>query len=171
MTPRKTLFILIAPKGAGKTYIGTLVSAHFPIHFLRVEPIWLHHMQHGPQEVDGWTVVEAAIATAFETHNTVMIESLGAGEGFAKFHHALQQKYRIRRIRIQVDLDTCLERVRARSNADHIPVSDDKVQEYNRIAAQVVYNWDLVIDNAGPARDRDILAAIQTLLPPPSDAE
>lgn len=83
----------------------------------------------------------------------------------SKFHRALQQKYCIRRIRIQVDLDTCLERVRTRSNADHIPASDDKVQEHNRIVTQVVYDWDLAIDNAGPARDRDILAAIQTLLP------
>jgi len=35
----KMLFILIGPKEAGKTYIGTLINAHTAIKFLSVEPI------------------------------------------------------------------------------------------------------------------------------------
>jgi predicted ABC-type ATPase len=34
----KTLFILVGPKGAGKTHIVTLVNAHTEIKFLSVEP-------------------------------------------------------------------------------------------------------------------------------------
>jgi len=41
MPPQKTLFMLVGPKGSGKTHIGTLVNQHTDIVFLRVEPIWL----------------------------------------------------------------------------------------------------------------------------------
>jgi hypothetical protein len=66
-------------------------------------------------------------------------------------------------IRVYADLNTCLQRVRTRSSADHIPVSDDKVAEYNRIAAEVTYPWALEIDNNQPAPDDAILASIRRL--------
>ena len=153
------LYMLIGPKGAGKSHIGTLVNNHTDIHFLRVEPIWLS-LEPGE---DGWCKVEMTIDALFQKHNKVMIESLGAGEGFRAFYAALVKKYSIRLIRIKADLATCLRRVQSRNNAEHIPVSDDKVMEYNRIATGVTYDWDLEIDNNGPAEDGDILRAIQGL--------
>jgi shikimate kinase len=53
----KILYLLIGPKGAGKTYIGTLVDRHTEIQFIRVEPIWLN-LQPGE---DGWQKVEQVI--------------------------------------------------------------------------------------------------------------
>lgn len=41
----KILYMLIDPKGAGKTYIGTLINQHTDIPFIRVEPIWLGNQQ------------------------------------------------------------------------------------------------------------------------------
>ncbi|NJP08611.1 MAG: ATP-binding protein [Leptolyngbyaceae cyanobacterium RU_5_1] len=159
----KTLFILIGPKGSGKTYIGTLVDARMGITFLRVEPIWVEYLQNGSQDRDGWDVVEAEIDRLFETKDQIMIESLGAGEGFAKFHASLATKYQIKLIKVEAALDTCLERVRNRDRANHIPVSDDKVEEYNKIAVQVSYDWDQVIDNNGSASDLEIIKAIQAI--------
>jgi predicted ABC-type ATPase len=153
------LYLLIGPKGSGKTYIGTLVQQHTSIRFIRVEPIWL---QLQPDE-DGWKKVEATIDGVFRFNDEVMIESLGAGAGFQGLYQALAAKYPIRLIRVFADLDTCLERVRTRNSSEHIPVSDDKVVEYNRIAATVSYDWDLEIDNNGPAPDAEILTAIRTL--------
>jgi len=92
-----------------------------------------------------------------------MIESLGAGDGFRAFYTALAKKYPIRLIRIKADLETCLARVRKRDNTQHIPVSDEKVMEYNRIASQVTYDWDLEIDNSDQAEDRVVLDAIREL--------
>ena len=80
------LFMLIGPKGSGKTHIGMLVHQHTDIHFVRVEPIWL---SLAPGE-DGWQKVEAAIDAAFLIHDHVMIESLGAGEGFLASIRQLQ---------------------------------------------------------------------------------
>lgn len=155
----RILYMLIGPKGAGKTYIGTLVDRHTDITFLRVEPLWLS-LQPGE---DGWQKVGQTIDALFETHEKVMIESLGAGAAFQQFYAALAAKYRIKLIRVYADLDTCLARVKSRDSADHIAVSDDKVAEYNAIAATVRYDWDLEINNDPPASDADILAAIRSL--------
>lgn len=156
---KRTLYMLIGPKGSGKTHIGTLVNQHTDIRFLRVEPIWLS-LQPGE---DAWDKIERTIDTLFQTHEKVMIESLGAGEGFRGFHASLAKKYLIKLIRVVADLDTCLARVKSRSSADHIAVSDDRVREYNQIAAGIIYNWDLEIDNNGPAADTDIISAILSM--------
>ncbi|MBD1913629.1 MULTISPECIES: shikimate kinase [unclassified Leptolyngbya] len=154
------LYMLIGPKGAGKTYIGTLIGRCTTIQFIRVEPIWLS-LQPGE---NGWQKVAQIIDETFKNYPQVMIESLGAGEEFERFRTVLAKKYTLKMIRIYADLETCLTRVKNRDSADHIPVSDDKVEQYNRIAANVVYDWDLEINNDVPATEDAILAAIQTLL-------
>jgi replication-associated recombination protein RarA len=37
----QVLYLLIGPKGSGKTHIGTLVNQHTEIAFISVEPMWL----------------------------------------------------------------------------------------------------------------------------------
>lgn len=157
--PKKVLYMLIGPKGSGKTYIGSLVSANTDVVFLRVEPIWLN-LQPGE---DGWTKVIDTLHALFSQHDEVMIESLGAGDAFRDFDATLSTTYVIKKVRVLAALDTCLERVRTRCAIDHIPVSDDKVVEYNRIAAQVVHDWAGQIDNNGPATAAEILNAIDAV--------
>ena len=159
MSSQKTLYMLIGPKGSGKTHIGTLVNRHTDIAFLRVEPIWLGLK---PGE-DGWKKVEAVIDSMFQTHNKVMIESLGIGEEFSELYAALAKKYFIKMIRVYADLQACFTRVKNRNNVEHIAVSDDKVIEFNKIAAAVTYDWDLEINNNDPAADEDIINAIQSI--------
>ena len=159
MPAQKTLFMLIGPKGSGKTHIGTIVSQYIDIVFLRVEPIWLGLK---PDE-DGWEKVEAVIDAMFQKYDKIMIESLGVGEGFTKFLTSLAEKYSIKLIRVYADLETCFTRVKTRNNAEHIAVSDDKVTEFNKIAATVTYDWDLEINNNEFAVDEDIIRAIQSI--------
>ena len=159
MSAQKWLFMLIGPKGSGKTYIGTLVNQHTDIIFLRVEPIWLSLK---PDE-DGWQKVETTIDAMFQDHDKVMIESLGIGEGFAKFRASLAEKYSIKMIRVFADLETCFTRVKTRNNAEHIPVSDDKVTEFNQLASLVTHNWDLEINNNDAIPDNNIVNAIQSI--------
>jgi len=155
----KTLYLLIGPKGAGKTHIGTVVGEHTKIAFLRVEPIWLS-LQPGEF---GWKKVEGVIDKMFEKHDQVMIESLGAGESFRGFYAALAEKYPIKMIRVVADLDTCLDRVKRRGGVDQIPISMDQVAEYNRIAANVNYDWNLELNNTIPLSDEEILTAFQSI--------
>ena len=160
MSSQKTLFMLVGPKGSGKTHIGTLINQHTDIVFLRVEPIWLGLK---PNE-DGWKKVEAVIDTLFQKQDKVMIESLGIGEGFSKFHASLAKKYSIKMIRVDANLETCFTRVKTRNNAEHIPVSDDKVAEFNQLAYAVTYDWDIEINNDNPASDQEIINAIQSII-------
>lgn len=155
----KTLFMLIGPKGSGKTHIGDLVGQHTGIHFLRVETIWLT-VQPGE---DGWQKVEQAIDEAFKTYEQVMVESLGAGEGFKGMHASLSTKYEIKMINVVADLKTCLARVKSRDNKEHIAVSDDQVKAYNLVAAAIKYDWALEIINDPPVGNQVILNAIGTI--------
>jgi len=107
--------------------------------------------------------VEAVIDAMFQKQDKVMIESLGIGEGFSKFHASLAKKYSIKMIRVYADLETCFTRVKTRNNAEHIPVSDDRVAEFNKIASAVTYDWDLEINNNDPAPDKEIINAIQSI--------
>ena len=151
--------MLVGPKGSGKTHIGTLINRHTDIAFLRVEPIWLGLKPND----NGWEKVEAAIDAMFQKHNKLMIESLGIGEGFRKFYASLASKYHIKMIRVYANLETCFTRVKTRNNVEHIAVSDDKVTEFNQIAAAVSYNWNLEINNNDLASDKDIIHAIQSI--------
>jgi predicted kinase len=159
MANPQTLFMLIGLKGSGKTYIGALVNQHTDIVFLRVEPIWLNL---SPGE-NGWQKVQAALDALFQTHDKVMIESLGIGEGFSKFHASLAERYAIKMIRVSADAETCFTRVKTRNNAEHIPVSDDRVAELNTLASAVTYAWNLEINNNDLASDNEILEAIQSI--------
>ena len=71
---QKTLYILIGPKGSGKTHIGSRIEELTSIKFLRVEPLWLQ-LAEGE---DGWGRVEREIDALFTQHDKLVIESLGA---------------------------------------------------------------------------------------------
>lgn len=155
----KTLILLIGPKGSGKTHIGSVVEKELEIPFLRVEPLWLA-LKSGE---DGWKVVEREIDRLFETSDWLVIESLGAGEGFNGMRRALASKYELKYVRVLTDLEECLRRVQTRDSALHIQVSDDRVAVYNEIAAKVELPWTSVIDNNGPATAEKIVEVFQKI--------
>jgi hypothetical protein len=59
-------------------------------------------------------------------------------------------------VRVSAPADTCAERVRSRDAAEHIPVSDERVREINRVAEGVRLAWDLEVDNAGQRSAEDV---------------
>lgn len=153
------MVMLIGPKGSGKTHIGAVVARQTGMAFLRVEPLWLS-LEPGQ---DGWARVESEVDRALADTDSVMIESLGSGPGFERLRTNLAAKYGVKYVRIKVELDTCLQRVRTRSNAEHIPVSDDQVERYNVLAAEVELDWDAEIDNNALASTEEILAVFASL--------
>ena len=156
---QKTLYILIGPKGSGKTYTGRRIEELTGIKFLNVEPLWLN-LAEGE---NGWLKVEQTITELFTQHDKVVIESLGAGEGFNRMCVSLKGKYVVKLIKVETDPEECLRRFRDREKKDHFQFSEEKVREYNRIAASVDHPWDAIIDNNGPATDEEILTAITSL--------
>ncbi len=150
----------MGPKGSGKTHIGSLIEKNADVVFLRVESIWLRLKKNE----NGWKQVVKAIDLAFRHNDTVMVEHLGVGNEFHRYLQTLRGKYRVKMIHVFADPALCLERVLNRDSRRHIPVSDDRVAEYNRLALQVTFDWDLEIDNNGPASEENILSSIRRLL-------
>ena len=149
----KTVIILVGPKGSGKTHIGTVFERRAGISFLRVEPIWLA-LQEGQ---DGWDEVERAIDGILTERDAVVIESLGGSDGFERLRSNLMQKYQVKFVRIVAPLKVCLQRVRSRDNSNHIPISDEKVEQYNRLAVKVSLPWEIELQNDPPLSDGEIL--------------
>lgn len=150
---------MVGLKGSGKTHVGKVVSQNTDIVFLRVEPLWMS-LASGE---DGWDRVEREVDRVLSEADKVMIESLGGTPGFDRLYANLTSKYSVKLVRVSADQETCLDRVRSRNNDEHIPVSDEQVIEYNKLASQVVLDWDAVIDNNVPAKDEDILQVFKDL--------
>ncbi len=75
----------------------------------------------------------------------------------------MSQKYHIQLIKIETELERCSERVKNRDGSHPIPLSIDKIEEYNGITAQVFYDWDLIIGNNHLASEEEIIDAIQKI--------
>jgi shikimate kinase len=169
MSPHTQVVVLVGPKGSGKTHIGGLVSSALGVRFLRVEPIFLDNMRTSrltgtARDAEGYARVAAAIEAALDGDRCVFVEATGASDALPAFLQDLRSRHEVLLVRIRAPLATCLERVHTRDQSAHIPVSDDRVEEINTRAAQVELDWDLEIDNSGPASPEVILDAIRELL-------
>ena len=101
-----------------------------------------------------------------QRYNKVIIETLGVGDGFKKFHQMVKRKYKIKYVKIDCDLETCFERVKERSDENHIAVSDENVKKYNHIAkkGQSEFDWDLELDNSRKMQASQIVKVFGCLL-------
>jgi shikimate kinase len=163
--------ILLGPKGSGKTHVGTLVERELGVRFLRVEPIFLAHQRSSTltgaaRDAEGYAKVTAAVGDVLAREPCVALESTGASAAFAPFLQGLRARWAVSVVAVHAPLDRCAERVRSRDPAPHIPVSDDRLAEINARAAEVRIPCDLVIDNGGPAPEREIVEAFRGLLAP-----
>ena len=71
----KTVILLIGPKGAGKSHIGSVLGRETGIRFLRVEPIWLMHQGEAYSAVVD--VITREVEALFAQADVVVLESLG----------------------------------------------------------------------------------------------
>ena len=69
----------------------------------------------------------------------------------------LRSKYKLYLIKIYCPLEICYYRIAQRDQTEQIPVSDSRVRAINEKASRVVLDWDLEIDNSGPALIQDII--------------
>lgn len=162
--------MLVGLKGAGKTFIGTVLEKHLDVKFLRIEPIFLEVMRQAPELTDipleqrGFQLVLDTLDRLAQQHSVLCIESTGTARTFAELLAALRQGFQVLLIRVQAPLDTCVERVSTRDASAHIPVSDHRLREINEIASQVELPWDLQIDNSQFQTESVIVEAVGALL-------
>ena len=83
MGESKTVYILIGPKGCGKSYVGTLLERELGLKFLRVEPLALAYIEQfglpeGGLNRDGFDLEESAIHEILTTEKSVIFEATGS---------------------------------------------------------------------------------------------
>ena len=165
----KHVLVLVGPKGAGKSTIGHILATDLGLHFLRVEPLFLHARARlgasNPQlEAAGFQAVLGALLEALRRHDVVCFETTGASTRVSVLLEALRLEANVLLIRVLAAPDQCLTRIRTRDASIHIPVSDDQIERVNAIAQTVVLPWTAELDNRGPI-DRTLIAStVRSLL-------
>ena len=121
----KTIFILIGPKGSGKSYIGKLIEKNLSIRFLRVEPLFMK-IKGNRDNIDesyikeGFKLLESEIHHCLIKEDNVIIEQTGAADYFNQFLENLESKFIVKLIKIYSPLDMCNKRIKKRDSNRHI---------------------------------------------------
>lgn len=170
MMHRSHVILLVGPKGSGKTTLGGLLGRELGLIFLRVEPIYLRVLRDNPAvdpaslEPVGFGAILEEVNRSAELRPVVCIESTGTAGYFPEFLTQLQARHRVTLVRVSAPAETCVARVRERDSADHIPVSDDRVREINRVVEGVNLPWDLEVDNSGERTVEEVAREIALAL-------
>lgn len=163
----KTVFLLIGPKGSGKSYIGALFRQRFNIPFIRVED-WVKGLKKDKDFSDEayirevFQVIEAGIVKELEDKQNLVFESTGYSEHFDRMLANLKMNYRVVLVKIRAGNDLCLQRVKSREQSIHIPYSDADILAINELVATKILTSDFEIDNnsASPAELEQAIAAM-----------
>lgn len=148
----RTIYLLMEPKGAGKTYLATRMETEIAIPFLRVETIWLDlsaEMNPGTPEFDqeGQRRVLSQARTLLSSKSEIVLESTGTAPWFAGFHEQLKALAKVILIRVHAPLSMCLRRIHERDASQHIAVSDERITEVNEMAERLKLQWSVTIEN------------------------
>lgn len=166
---RKHVYILVGPKGSGKSYIGCVLEKHYGITFLPVERLLLDHVRQNrlpasPLNKDGFDIEEEAIHRILERESAVISEATGSSSHLQGFLENLGGLYDLKLIRIHCPLDICFSRVKGRKTKDHFRVTDEQLRRINKESASIEFDWDLEIDNSGPASNQDIISQFESIM-------
>jgi len=164
----KTINILVGQKGSGKTYIGKLLQDNLNIPFLRVEDVCLKIKKDRDvfdknYIAESFMQIEKEIRKLLNTTDQLTIESTGAAVEFTQMLENLKKDFIVKLIKVDTDSELCIQRVRDRDNKNHIPVSDERVSEINKLAVRKIFDFDLIINN-NCKTDKEILNEIKKII-------
>lgn len=161
---RKRVFILVGPKGSGKTHIGSLLEKEIGLKFLSVEKLGLENIPKSKLmtgyelEKEGFHHEERAIDRILTEEDAISFKATGSSEYFCTVLDRLRAKYEVKLVKVFSPLPTCYRRIKQRGAANHIPVSEERIKTINEKAAKVDLNWALTIDNSAQPTDKQILS-------------
>ena len=165
----KTVYVLIGPKGSGKTYIGSILEKEVGLKFLSVEKLGLENIRKSKLTgdkliIDSFHQEEAAIDEILQSDNAVSFESTGVHPYLQNILASLRIKYNVKLIKIYTPLGRCYERIKCRDRSLHIPISDGLLKKINESSAKVIFKWDLELDNSEKLTVAEIARVGRTLL-------
>ncbi len=154
----KTIFLLIGPKGGGKSFIGSLIEERFGIEFIRVES-WAQNIQKG-RAIDNasyirdvFETIESGIRSQLGNTDQVVFESTGLTDYFDQMIENLQLEFKIVTILVEADKELCLTRVKERDQSIHVNVSDAQVNHINKLVnekrSKLKYDHIIANNNSG----------------------
>jgi len=165
---KKTIYLLIGPKGSGKSYIGAMIDRCFQIQFIRVED-WAKTIKRG-REIDDeaylkdvFQVIETGIRKAMVNHEKIVFESTGLTPYFDKMYDSLCNDFNVKSIRISAEDEICLSRVRTRDRSIHIDVSDEQVRQLNKKVKEKGFTADFEITNTDKT-DKELIKELKEIL-------
>jgi predicted ABC-type ATPase len=134
---QKTIYLLLGPKGSGKSYIGDLINGQFLLRFIRVED-WAKKVKKD-REIDDeayikefFQVIENVIREELTKHDNIVFESTGLSDDFDMMFNSLKRDFNVKSISIIAQDELCLSRVRTRDQSIQVDVSDDQVERINK---------------------------------------
>jgi dephospho-CoA kinase len=158
MKRKKNIFILIGPKGCGKSFIADLFDKYFQVHFVRAEN-WAREIikDRDPEDEnyigEYFEIIEKVIRNHMNHYDEVVFESTGITPYFDALYNQLKSIYHIILIKIEADPQLCLARVRTRDQGIHIDVSDDLVKKINQEVARKNILCEFYIENSNATEE------------------
>ena len=169
LSKRKNVFVLIGPKGSGKTHIGLLLEKECGLRFLNVEKMGLQNIPKS--KLTGESLIqesfhfeESEIDRILLIEKGISFENTGAHEYFYVVLNRLREKYTVHLIKIFSPLNTCFFRIKTREASAHIPVSDEMIKSINAQAEKIDLEWSLILDNSNQLADTEIVSQYRKLL-------
>lgn len=167
----KKIYLLIGPKGSGKSYIGNLMDQQFQIKFIRVED-WAKTVIRN-REIDNqeylkevFQSIENGIRKELTKYDDIVFESTGLSGYFDAMLENLKRDFSLLTIRIVAMDELCLTRVRTRDKSIHIDVSDNQVKKINSQVKEKKFITDFSIIN-NDKTDVELTNELKTIIKTP----
>ncbi|MBD79530.1 MAG: hypothetical protein CL840_11485 [Crocinitomicaceae bacterium] len=158
----QTVYILLGPKGSGKSFIGSLIDQNFDIKFIRVENWAKQIVNNRSIEDDNYlrnvfTTIEHGIRNELSHNDKVVFESTGLTPYFNGMLTNLKNDFLVKTIEVKADEELCLHRVKNRDQSIHINVSDEQVKRINQRVQEKMIPCDFTIENNDKSEDGILL--------------
>ncbi len=164
----KVIYLLIGPKGSGKSLIGSLMDDNLGIKFIRVEDL-VKAVRRDRKIMDqsyikeAFQTIENGVREALDNYDKVVFESVGLTDSFDQMLKNLRRDFSVVTIRILANEDLCLQRVKTRDQSIHINISDDEVNGINRQIKGKDIKTDYILTNENKSANQ-LIEEIKTLI-------
>ncbi len=148
----KTIFLLIGPKGCGKSYIAQLMSKEFSIDYVNVEQFAKdvkkdQHIDDNSYLKEVFKTIESGIRNVMNEKNRIIFESTGLSENFDSLLENIDRDYKVVTIGVYADNDTCFRRIQERDPNIQIDLTQEQLEEINLLIKEKNIETRFQIDN------------------------
>lgn len=160
------VYVLIGPKGSGKSYLGRLLEKECGIKFLSIEDIFIKLQGKGISTPDvqerGYKTVEKRVSEILARENAVSFEITVLTPSSKNLLSQLGLRSHVEMIQVYAPLELCLERIKTRETVSHIEISEEKIIAINQLSENQQVNSKLRIDTS-EMKDEEILEKFRAI--------